>query len=124
MAGHVDAFERCFLKAALPALADELVFERAVQPYIWALPALNMYAMKEASEKVFGKDYDVLPICKDVLKNAKTLITMPNADVICRSSSEVPCACQALDLHDRNAIASRIETSYGRGQSRWTHEIV
>ena len=58
-----------------------MVFERAVQSYLWALPVLNMYGMKEGSEKVFGKGYNILPIFKDRL-NAKTLITTPNSDVI------------------------------------------
>ena len=62
-------------------LLDELFFERAVQTYLWAMPALNMYGMKEGSEKVFGKGYNVLPIFKQRL-NAKTLITTPNSDVI------------------------------------------
>ncbi|GGP22052.1 DUF1254 domain-containing protein [Silvimonas iriomotensis] len=62
-------------------LQDELFFQRAVQSYIWALPALNMYAMKEGSEKTFGAGYNVLPIWKDRL-NAKTLVTTPNSDVI------------------------------------------
>ena len=42
---------------------------------------LNMYGMKEGSEKVFGKGYNVLPVFKQRL-NAKTLITTPNSDVI------------------------------------------
>jgi hypothetical protein len=58
-----------------------LYFQRATQTYLWALPALNMYGMKEGSEKVFGKGYNVLPIFKERL-NAKTLITTPNSDVI------------------------------------------
>jgi hypothetical protein len=62
-------------------LLDELFFQRAVQTYLWALPSLNMYGMKEGSEKVFGKGYNVLPIFKERL-NAKTLITTPNSDVI------------------------------------------
>jgi len=62
-------------------LKDELLFQRGVQSYIWAQPALNMFAMKEASEKQFGKGYNVLPIWKDRL-NAKTLVTTPNSDVI------------------------------------------
>lgn len=62
-------------------LLTELFFERAVQTYLWALPALNMYGMKEGSEKVFGAGYNVLPIWKQRL-NAKTLITTPNSDVI------------------------------------------
>lgn len=62
-------------------LLDELFFERAVQTYLWAQPALNMYGMKEGSEKTFGKGYNVLPMFKKRL-NAKTLITTPNSDVI------------------------------------------
>ena len=62
-------------------LVDELFFQRAVQTYIWAQPALNMYGMKEGSEKTFGKGYNILPIFKKRL-NAKTLITTPNSDVI------------------------------------------
>ncbi len=68
-------------KEGVATLKDELLFQRGVQSYIWALPALSMYAMKEGSEKVFGKGYNILPIWKDRL-NAKTLITTPNSDVI------------------------------------------
>src|SRR5215472_8521613 len=64
-------------KDAIAALRDEIVFQRAVQSYIWALPVLNMYGMKEGSEKVFGKGYNILPTWKQRL-NAKTLITTPN----------------------------------------------
>jgi hypothetical protein len=63
------------------ALRDELTFQRATQLYLWALPTLNMYGMKEGSEAKFGKGYNVLPIFKDRL-DAKTLITTPNSDVI------------------------------------------
>ena len=68
-------------KEDIGTLKQELLFERASQAYLWALPALNMYGMKEGSEKVFGKGYNVLPIFKERL-NAKTLITTPNSDVI------------------------------------------
>src|SRR5271154_6090704 len=68
-------------KESITALQDELLFQRGVQIYLWALPALNMYAMKEGSEKVFGAGYNVLPIFKERL-NAKTLVTTPNSDVI------------------------------------------
>ncbi len=69
------------LKADIATLKQELLFERGVQTYLWALPALNMYGMKEGSERVFGKGYNILPIFKERL-NAKTLITTPNSDVI------------------------------------------
>jgi hypothetical protein len=62
-------------------LKDELLFQNAVQTYLWALPALNMYGMKEGSEKVFGRGYNVLPVWKQRL-SAKTLVTTPNSDVI------------------------------------------
>jgi hypothetical protein len=68
-------------KEAIAALEDEKTFQRAVQAYTWMLPALSMYSMKEESERVFGKGYNVLPIWKDRL-SAKTLITTPNCDVI------------------------------------------
>jgi hypothetical protein len=62
-------------------LTDELLFERGVQSYLWALPAINMWAMKQASEAHFGAGYNVLPVWKERL-NAKTLVTTPNSDVI------------------------------------------
>src|SRR5262245_633407 len=42
-------------KEGITALKDELVFQRAVQSYLWALPVLNMYGMKEGSEKVLAR---------------------------------------------------------------------
>ena len=68
-------------EGAIEQLKDELLFQRAVQSYLWALPVLNMYGMKDGSEKIFGAGYNVLPIFKDRL-NAKTLVTTPNSDVI------------------------------------------
>jgi hypothetical protein len=53
------------LKADIGTLKQELLFERGVQAYLWALPALNMYGMKEGSEKVFGKGYNILPSSKN-----------------------------------------------------------
>jgi hypothetical protein len=86
-AAHYDGlasldYERGYLSEdSVNALQQELLFSRAVQTYLWAIPALNMYAMKEGSEKTFGKGYNVLTIFKKRL-NAKTLITTPNSDVI------------------------------------------
>src|SRR5262245_52683325 len=65
----------------LRKLKDELLYQRATQSYLWALPLLNMRAMKEASEKTFGAGYNVLPIWKKRM-SAKTLVTTPNSDVI------------------------------------------
>jgi hypothetical protein len=62
-------------------LRDELLFQRATQTYLWALPLINTLGMKAGSEKAFGAGYNVLPVWKKRL-DAKTLVTTPNSDVI------------------------------------------
>jgi hypothetical protein len=62
-------------------LKDELLFQRATQTYLWALPLINTLGMKVGSEKVFGAGSNVLPVWKKRL-DAKTLVTTPNSDVI------------------------------------------
>jgi hypothetical protein len=68
-------------KETAQTLRDELLFQRATQAYLWALPLINTLGMKHGSEKVFGAGYNVLPIWKKRL-DAKTLVTTPNSDVI------------------------------------------
>lgn len=65
----------------ISTLRDELFFQRAVQAYLWSLPAINIWAMKEGSEKQFGSGYNVLPIWQNRI-DAKTLVTTPNFDVV------------------------------------------
>ena len=66
---------------AAKSLKDELLFQRATQVYLWALPLINTLGMKVGSEQTFGAGYNVLPIWKDRL-DARTLITTPNSDVL------------------------------------------
>ncbi len=68
-------------KETAQTLRDELLFQRATQTYLWALPLLNTLGMQVGSEKVFGAGYNVLPIWKKRL-DAKTLVTTPNSDVL------------------------------------------
>jgi hypothetical protein len=68
-------------KETAQTLRDELLFQRATQTYLWAMPLINTLGMKYGSEKVFGEGYNVLPIWKKRL-DAKTLVTTPNSDVI------------------------------------------
>src|SRR5262245_21691969 len=68
-------------KETAQALRDELLFQRATQTYLWALPLINTLGMKVGSEKKFGAGYNVLPVWKKRL-DAKTLVTTPNSDVI------------------------------------------
>lgn len=62
-------------------LDEELFFQRATQTYLWALPAVNMYAMKVGLEKVSGTGYNVMSVPEQRLK-PRTVITTPNSDVI------------------------------------------
>jgi len=62
-------------------LRDEMLYHRATQTYLWAMPLINTLGMKSGSEKVFGEGYNVLPVWKKRL-DAKTLVTTPNSDVI------------------------------------------
>jgi len=41
-------------------LRDELLFQRATQTYLWALPLLNSLGMQVGYENVFGKGYFVI----------------------------------------------------------------
>ena len=67
--------------ATRTVLMDELLFQRATQTYLWALPLINTLGMKIGSEKAFGAGYNILPIWKKRL-DAHTLVTTPNSDVI------------------------------------------
>jgi hypothetical protein len=78
---NAPMFENRPTAEASAMLKDELLFQRATQAYLWALPLINTLGMKLGSEKVFGAGYNVLPIWKDRL-DAKTLVTTPNSDVI------------------------------------------
>ncbi len=62
-------------------LRDELFYQRAVHAYMTMLPALNVIGMRDGSEKVFGKGYNVLPVWKDRM-DSRTWVPTPNADVI------------------------------------------
>ncbi len=66
---------------AANTLHDELAFQRAVQTYLWSLPAMNVYAMREGQKKTFGAESNVLAIWKDRI-DFNTLVTTANPDVI------------------------------------------
>jgi hypothetical protein len=62
-------------------LRDELYYQRAIHAYMTMLPAVNTIGMRDGSEAVFGKGYNVLPIWKDRM-DSRTWVPTPNADVI------------------------------------------
>jgi hypothetical protein len=63
------------------ALMDELVFQRATQTYLWALPLLNTMGMRDGFAQSFGTGYNPMAIWEKRL-DAKTRITTPNSDLI------------------------------------------
>ena len=68
-------------KQADTTLKNELVFQRGVQTYLWALPAMNMYAMRAGQKKVFGDASNILIIAKDGIDH-NFRFTTGNPDVI------------------------------------------
>jgi hypothetical protein len=67
--------------ATAQTLKDELLFQRATQTYLWAMPLINTLGMKNGAEAAFGTGYNVMPIWTKRL-DAKTHITTPNSDLI------------------------------------------
>ena len=59
---------------AAQTLRDELLYHRATQTYLWALPLINTLGMQAGSEKTFGEGHNVLSVWKKRL-DAKTLVT-------------------------------------------------
>ncbi len=62
-------------------LQDEFLYQRAIDAYQFALPALNVIGLRDGSEAKFGAGYNVLPIWKDRM-NGKSWVPTPNCDVI------------------------------------------
>jgi hypothetical protein len=62
-------------------LKDELLFQRATQTYLWAMPLLNTMGMRDGFNDSFGTGYNVMAIWEKRL-DAKTHITTPNSDLI------------------------------------------
>ncbi|ACD20963.1 DUF1254 domain-containing protein [Paraburkholderia phytofirmans] len=63
------------------ALKDELLFQRATQTYLWAMPLLNTMGMRDGFAQAYGTGYNTMAIWAKRL-DAKTLITTPNSDLI------------------------------------------
>ena len=63
------------------SLSDELYYQDAIQAYIQTLPLLNTISLRDGSEAVFGKGYNVLPIWKERM-DSRAVVPTPNSDVI------------------------------------------
>ena len=84
---HYDELAKLPFPGAYPTegsakiLKDELAFQRAVQTYLWSLPAMNMYAMREGQRKAFDDESNTLMIAKDRI-DYRLEYTTGNPDVI------------------------------------------
>jgi hypothetical protein len=67
--------------ATAQTLKDELLFQRATQTYLWALPLLNTMGMRDGAHDAFGTGYNIMQIWEKRL-DAKTRIPTPNSDLI------------------------------------------
>ncbi|MGT2509150.1 DUF1254 domain-containing protein [Cupriavidus basilensis] len=66
---------------AAETLKDELLFQRATQTYLWAMPLLNTMGMRDGFAQSFGAGYNTMAVWEKRL-DAKTRITTPNSDLI------------------------------------------
>jgi len=62
-------------------LRGRFLLGRAVEAYSLMLPAMNVVGLRDGSEAVFGRGYQVLPIWKDRM-DSRAVVPTPNADVI------------------------------------------
>src|SRR5690348_14537442 len=62
-------------------LRDELLFQRATQTYLWAMPLLNTMGMRDGFAQSYSPTYNTMAIWTKRL-DATTRITTPNSDLI------------------------------------------
>lgn len=62
-------------------LQEELIFQRATQTYLWAMPLLNTMGMRDGFAQSYTPTYNTMAIWEKRL-DAKTRITTPNSDLI------------------------------------------
>ncbi|MDO3387547.1 DUF1254 domain-containing protein [Gilvimarinus sp. SDUM040013] len=62
-------------------LKEELIFQRASQTYLWALPLLNTMGMRDGFAESYSPTYNTMAIWTKRL-DARTQVTTPNSDLI------------------------------------------
>ncbi len=68
-------------QAEAEELVNELYYQRAIYAYQMMQPVMNVIGMRDGSEAVFGKGYNILPVWKDRM-DARCWVPTPNADVV------------------------------------------
>jgi hypothetical protein len=62
-------------------LQEELIFQRASQTYLWAMPLLNTMGMRDGFAQSYAPTYNTMAIWTKRL-DARTKVTTPNSDLI------------------------------------------
>jgi hypothetical protein len=84
---HFDALAKSPFEQNRPTektaetLKEELLFQRATQTYLWAMPLLNTMGMRDGFAQSYSPTYNTMAIWEKRL-DAKTHITTPNSDLI------------------------------------------
>ena len=60
---------------------DELDYQRAVQTYLWSIPAMYMYSLRQSLTETFGAHPSNIPVWEDLMDNETVLLT-PNSQVV------------------------------------------
>ena len=60
---------------------DELDYQRAVQTYLWSIPAMYMYSLRQSLSETFGATPSNIPVWEDLMDNETVLLT-PNSQVV------------------------------------------
>ena len=60
---------------------DELDYQRAVQTYLWSIPAMYMYSLRQSLVETFGATPSNIPVWEDLMDNETVLLT-PNSQVV------------------------------------------
>jgi len=75
-------------------LRDEMLYHRATQTYLWALPLINTLGMQVGSQKTFGEGYNVLPVWKKRLDAAEPDGSRIPADGPAKTFNQPSCSRQ------------------------------
>ena len=60
---------------------DELDYQRAVQAYLWSIPSMYMYSLRQSLVETFDASPSHVPIWEDLMDNETVMLT-PNSQVV------------------------------------------
>ena len=80
--GQTESREDPLTKQSIQQFYDELDYQRAVQAYLWSIPAMYTYSLRKALVDTFGATpHTNVPIWEDLMDNETVMLT-PNSQVV------------------------------------------